>query len=127
MRPARRAGLALLLATACARSGPPPVSKPEPPRAAVTEQHIRDVVQRNRQSIAVCYEQQLRRDRTFTNVRIDVEVRIGLAGEALAVVLADAWSSTEIGTCLADAIRTWRFPVQDSAYRTAFPLLFQLQ
>jgi hypothetical protein len=95
----------------------------------VSDSQIRNVVTRNMKSLTSCFERVLRHgDESLKNARVDVDVKVGISGSVTKVSFPDSkYSDSEIGTCLAQTIRRWRFPPQDHEYQTSFPLLLQAQ
>ena len=91
--------------------------------------HRRDplgqVVQRNKKSLASCYDRYLKHDETLRSARINVTTKIGLSGRVSAVELSGAVGGTDLGTCMQQVIRRWVFPPNDSDYEFQFPLFLQ--
>jgi hypothetical protein len=94
----------------------------------VSDAQIMGVVTRNKKSVQVCYERVLKHDNSLRNLRVDVELKIGLSGAVTAVNFpSNDFEGGELGKCLVQTIKHWHFPSQDSEYQTAFPLLLQAQ
>ena len=99
----------------------------EQQQTQVTDSQIRDVVQRNKTSLKLCYERVLKHDNSLRNARVDVGVKVGISGSVTKVTVPEAYADSEIGTCLSQAIRRWHFPAMGSEYETEFPLLLTAQ
>lgn len=89
---------------------------------------ILSVVTQNKRSLNMCYERVLKRDNTLKRARVVTQVKVGMSGIVQKVTIPDPqYADSEIGQCLTQAIKKWRFPSQDSEYETEFPILLQAE
>lgn len=121
-------GLAALYADGPEGTVPHALPRPDRPShsgSQVSQNAILAVVSQNHRSLGLCYERVLKHDNTLKHARVVTRVKIGLSGRVTAVNVEDAFKSTEIGQCLVQTIRQWRFPPSDAEYETELPLILQ--
>ncbi len=88
------------------------VDLPEPPRVegALSAEAIDNVVKKNRDQLRYCYELQLQRHHNLEG-RLVVAWQIAADGTvAKAHVRASTLSTPEVGRCVLERLRRWRFP-----------------
>jgi hypothetical protein len=105
---------------------PPGEENTGPRRAALDENAIRTVVNRNRRQLQSCYELAIRGRSDPPTVRINVTVAIGASGTVTRVgAAAGANDIGGLSGCIERNVRRWRFPASNEATETGFPVVFQ--
>ena len=106
----------------------PSVDRKERGGGQVNQADILSVVTQNKRSLNMCYERVLKRDNTLKRARVVTQVKVGMSGMVTRVTVPDPqYSDSEIGQCLTQAIKKWRFPSSESEYETEFPILLQAE
>jgi hypothetical protein len=92
----------------------------------VSESAIREVVTKNLRGLNACYERVLRHDQTLKHARLMTHLKIGVSGMVTRVSMGESeLASSEIGQCITQTIKRWRFPSADAEYETEFPIILQ--
>lgn len=79
-------------------------------------------IRRNQGGVKACYERALKRDPNITS-RLDVQVRVQATGAVENVELGGSIGETELGGCIRNNIKNWRFPEAREGYGAQFPLI----
>lgn len=106
----------------------PNVGHKESSGGQVNQAAILQVVTQNKRSLNMCYERVLKRDSTLKRARVVTQVKVGMSGMVTKVTVPDPqYADSEIGQCLTQAIKKWRFPSSEGEYETEFPILLQAE
>jgi predicted Zn finger-like uncharacterized protein len=89
----------------------------------ISTAELREVINRNKKSLQICYDRHLKHDESLRQARIDVNVKVGLSGMVTHVAIPGPVGNSELGTCMKETIRRWHFPASDEEYEVPFPLL----
>jgi len=82
----------------------------ELPSGALDKDVIRRVVREHIGDVRACYSTGLERDPKLTG-RVSIQFTIGPTGEvSLAVVQESSVKDPEVGRCITDAVKAWKFP-----------------
>jgi len=94
----------------------------------VSQNAILGVVTQNRRSLNLCYDRVLKHDSSLKRARLPTHVKVGISGTVLSATINDAaYAQSEIGTCIAAAVKRWHFPSSDAEYETEFPIILQAE
>lgn len=111
--------------------GRTPSAIPSVPRAArsggqqISQQSILDVVSHNKRSLNACYDRVLKHDSTVKRARLDMHVKIGISGTVTQALSSGEHAKSELGTCISQTVKRWRFPSSGEEYETEFPIILQ--
>jgi len=84
------------------------------------------VVTAQQPTLKRCYDAALERAPSAQELRMDAEIAIAPSGRVSSVEIDEGEVSLPgLGTCLRDAIRTWKFPQARETTHTALPLIFK--
>jgi hypothetical protein len=96
------------------------------PWVAISQQAIMAVLAKNYRGLNACYNRALKRDYSQSRMRVAPHVKISGSGRVAAIGFGNpAVANSQLGACLTQNIRRWRFPASGVSYETEFPILFQ--
>jgi predicted Zn finger-like uncharacterized protein len=110
-----------------ARSGPASAGKvdtfaDEGPRAGpLTPDDVRETYLANEVMLKRCYERALKQESNLPVSKMDVKITIDATGSVSRIALPQ---ETGLGTCVATAIRNWRFRKSTGDFTTEFTVVF---
>jgi hypothetical protein len=100
-----------------------PKAPPQPSgQGQANNGEILATIRRNQGGVKACYERALKRDPNIAS-RLDVQVRIQATGAVENVDLGGSIGETELGACIRNNIKNWRFPEAREGYGAQFPLI----
>jgi len=113
---------------------PPPPQPPPPPAGDAQQDHVleRDVIRRviylHIKQVRYCYQQALFKSPKLAG-RLVVRFDVTPQGQVEALLVTESNLSVEMQSCIAETIRTWEFPPNDSDERVSvqYPFTFRLK
>jgi hypothetical protein len=102
---------------------PPRVTSEKPATPPVDEKALAAVVQENRTSIKLCYQRVLKREPTLKVAKVVTTLAIERSGRVAKITFDEPGEASDMGECLAQAIKGWDFPASATAYAFRFPIV----
>lgn len=104
----------------------PPGVRILPPQTtgALSREDVRRTVRRHVNEVRFCYEQALTR-RPDAEGRVAVSFVIAPSGAVQSASASSTLSDAQVGSCVANAVRTWTFPQAPSPTGVTYPFMMQ--
>lgn len=101
----------------------PPWVAPQKVPPAVDEKALAAVVQENRSAIKLCYQRVLKHEPTLKVAKLTTTLSIERSGRVAKVTFDEPRAESDMGECLAQAIKGWDFPASERDYAFRFPIV----
>jgi predicted Zn finger-like uncharacterized protein len=95
---------------------------PEPQEGPLTPDDVRDTYAANEVGLKRCYERSLKNDIATPVTKMVVKITVTPNGNVSEITVPDR--GTELGSCVANSIRAWRFRRSTGEFTTEFTVFF---